>query len=114
MRQMTEKEFETYWAQHRKQLLEANAEYREAIENYKMNTGADWLLFAFPVVVAVVLLDWAPFDSEVLNWVIGAVAAVVVFVLSVWVKSMITGTRPISQIEEEVKEQERRNSCHSS
>lgn len=98
-----EKDFETLWRENKKRLLEAEPEYRKIIESYKMNSGADWLLFALPAVVAIVILDWAPSEKELLNWLFGAIAAIVVFVLCVWLKSFLSGNRSLDEVEQEIK-----------
>lgn len=101
--------FEQYWTANRQSLLNANREYREAIDSYKMHSGADWLLFALPVVAAILVFDWSPFGRELLNWILSALVAIVSFATCVAVKSWLSGTRPLSEIEEEVKEQARRD-----
>jgi len=73
-----------------------------------MRTGADWLLFAMPVVAALLVFDWSPFQRELLNWLLSAFVAIVSFALCVAVKSWLSGARPLSEIEAEVKEQARR------
>lgn len=98
-----EKDFETLWRENKKRLLEADPEYRKIIDSYKMNSGADWLLFALPAVVAIVILDWAPSEKELLNWLFGALAAIVVFVICVWIKSILTGNRSLDEVEQEIK-----------
>lgn len=96
-------DFEAYWEANRRRMLDADEEYKKAVSSYKLNSGADWLLFAFPVVVAIVVLDWSPFAGEFLNWVVGALAAVVTFVACVAIKTQMSGTRPLSDIEADVK-----------
>ena len=112
--------FEQYWLKNRQRLLNENQEYREAIEGYKMKSGADWLLFAMPVVAALLVFDWNPFGRELLNWIISALVAIICFAACVavksWlsvaacvaVKSWLSGGRPISEIEADIKEQARR------
>ena len=99
--------FEAYWEANRKQLLEADEEYKKALDGYKLNSGADWLLFAFPVVVAIVVLDWSPFTGEFLNWAVGALAAVLTFVACVAFKTHMSGNRALSDIEADVKRRAR-------
>lgn len=98
-----EKDFETLWRENKKRILETDPEYRKIIESYKMNSGADLLLFALPAVVAIFILDWSPLEKELLNWLIGAIAAIFVFVLCVWVKSFLSGNRSLDEVEQEVK-----------
>lgn len=104
-----EKDFETLWREQKKDILMANEEYRQIIDSYKMRSGADWLLFAFPIVVAIVILEWMPTSKELLNWFIAAIAAIITFVVCVWVKTLITGNRSLDEVEKEVKERCREN-----
>lgn len=99
-----EDEFELLWLEKRKRILAADKEYIKATESYKMNSGADWLLFGTPVVGAIVVLDGSFFVSEMLNWLVSAGVAVVMFVGAVFVKSLITGGRTISEIEADIKQ----------
>ena len=100
--------FEQYWLKNRQRLLNDNQEYREAIEGYKMKSGADWLLFAMPVVAALLVFDWNPFGRELLNWIVSALVSIICFAACVAVKSWLSGGRPISEIEADIKEQARR------
>lgn len=101
----TEREdFELWWSENGYRLLREDSEYRRVADGYKMSTGADWLLFGIPVVAAVVVMEQAPIEREMLRWVAGAAVAVVCFVACVWIKSLIAGGRPVSEIERDVKE----------
>lgn len=101
---MTEQEFETYWLQHRDAILANDGEYQDAKRNLQMRTGADWLLFAVPVVVGILCVNNLPIASELLRWVCSAVATVLSFAGCVWVKSLLTGDRALSEIEADLKE----------
>ena len=98
-----EDKFEMLWLEKRKAILMNNEEYRKATEGYKMSSGADWLLFGMPIVAAIIVLDQSFFANEMLNWLLGAGVAAVMFVIAVAVKSFIIGARPVSEIEEEIK-----------
>lgn len=98
-----EDKFEMLWLEKRKAILMGNEEYRKATEGYKMSSGADWLLFGMPIVAAIIVLDQSFFANEMLNWLLGAGVAAVMFVIAVAVKSFIIGARPVSEIEEEIK-----------
>ena len=67
-----EQEFENYWNLHHKQLIETApsklAEERK--RSLGVNTAADWLLIAFPVIVMVVLMDYNFVNSPIINFVI--------------------------------------------
>ena len=45
---MDKNEFEKYWKKNREQILSKNDRYVKAKNCFKMTSGADWLLFAFP------------------------------------------------------------------
>ena len=96
-------DFEMLWLAKRKELLAADDEYRKATEGYKMTSGADWLLFGTPVVAAIVFLDYSPLGNEWFNWLAGAAIAVVLFVVAVYIKSVVNGTRSPVEVEEEIK-----------
>lgn len=104
-----EKDFETLWQEQKKEILMANEEYQQIMNSYKLNSGADWLLFAFPIVVAIAILEWMPTSKELLNWLIAAIAAIIIFAICVWVKTLITGNRSLDEVEKEVKENCRKN-----
>ena len=100
--------FEEYWKANRAELLRRDKEYARVAGGYKMESGADWLLFAMPAVAAVAVMNHAPFQSELANWLLAAAAAVVVFAACVAVKSAVGGIRPASEVEREAKERCRR------
>ena len=98
-------DFERLWSENKRRILEADAEYLSIEESYRMKSGADWLLFGIPAVAAIVVLNFSIFGNELLNWMLGAVAAIVSFVICVWVKSLLNGSRPLSEVEEDIKKQ---------
>lgn len=98
-----EDKFEMLWLEKRKAILQQNDEYRKATEGYKISSGADLLLFGLPVVAAIVVIDQSFVANEMLNWLLGAGVAGVMFVLAVVVKTLINGSRPVSEIEADVK-----------
>ena len=96
-------DFEAWWQANRQQLLDADEEYKQVLDSYKLKSGADWLLFAIPVVVAIVVLEWSPCKSEFLNWAVGALAAILTFVGCVAFKTYTSGNRSLNDIEADVK-----------
>lgn len=105
---MTDKEFETYWKENRMTILEKNDEYRHAKENFKIHSGADLILFGIPVVAGIVSINNVPLQNELIKWIVSAVITIVCFALSVWVKSLITGTVSPDEVEQRLKETKRR------
>ena len=105
---MTDKEFETYCKENRMTILDKNDEYRHAKENFKIHSGADLILFGIPVVAGIVSINNVPLQNELLKWIVSAVITIVCFALSVWVKSLITGTVSPDEVEQRLKETKRR------
>ena len=99
-----EDKFEMLWLEKRKAILMGNEEYRKATEGYKMSSGADWLLFGMPIVAAIIVLDQSFFANEMLNMLLVAVLAAVMFVIAIAVKSFIISARHVSEIEAEIKQ----------
>lgn len=89
-------------------ILEKNDEYRHAKENFKIHSGADLILFGIPVVAGIVSINNVPLQNELLKWIVSAVITIVCFALSVWVKSLITGTVLPDEVEQRLKETKRR------
>ena len=105
---MTDREFDTYWKENRMTILDKNDEYRHAKENFKIHSGADLILFGIPVVAGIVSINNVPLQNELLKWIVSAVITIVCFALSVWVKSLITGTVSPDEVEQRLKETKRR------
>ena len=89
-------------------ILEKNDEYRHAKENFKIHSGANLILFGIPVVAGIVSINNVPLQNELLKWIVSAVITIACFTLSVWVKSLITGTVSPDEVEQRLKEAKRR------
>ncbi len=105
---MTPTEFEEYWQQHKNAILSRNRQYQQAREKYKMNSGADWILFAIPAVSGVITMNNIPGDNELLKWTASALVTFAVFVVCVWVKGMMSGKSSPDEIERHIKEEVKR------
>lgn len=102
-----DEQFERLWYENKHRLLNNDREYREEVERYKMTSGADWLLFGIPAVVGIASFEMITFESEMMRWVASALITIVTFIASVFVKSLVTGGKPISDIEDRIK-----NDCY--
>lgn len=100
---MTEKEFDVYWTQNRERILKDNPDYARAKDSFKMKSGADWLLYAIPVVTGILFLENFTYFGELLRWVLSAVVTVVAFVLCVWVKSVTQGSQSPEEVEADIR-----------
>ncbi len=87
----------------RKQLLAENEEYKQTLDGYKMKTGADWILFAIPVVAGIVSFNYIPIANELLRWLASVGVTVMVFAVCVFIKSTTIPGRTLEEIEKDVK-----------
>lgn len=55
----------------------------------------------------IVSINNVPLQNELLKWVVSAVITIICFALSVWVKSLITGTVSPDEVEQRLKEAKR-------
>ncbi len=102
---MTEEEKEELWLKNKPRLLRENKEYQEALQAFKMKSGADWLLFAIPVAAGIVFINSVPITPEWLLWIATVGVAVVVFAICVFVKSLSLSGRLPTEIEKDIKQQ---------
>ena len=87
----------------RKQLLAESEEYKQTLDGYKMKTGADWILFAIPVVAGIVTFNYIPIANELLRWLATVGVTVLVFAVCVFIKSTTIPGRTLEEIEKDVK-----------
>ena len=95
---------EELWMRNRKRLLAENKEYQQTLEGYKMKSGADWILFAIPVVAGIVSFNYIPIANEILRWVATVGVTVLVFAVCVFIKSTTIPGRTLEEIERDLKE----------
>lgn len=101
-------EFEKYWEANRERILNSNSEYKNARDRYKSMSGADYLLYAIPVVAGIVFMDYCKFiEQELLKWLAGAVVVIVCFIVCVWIKVLYSGNKSPLEIENKIKMQVR-------
>ncbi len=96
--------FTEYWNTHRERLLREDPEYSEALNSYAMKSGADWLLFGIPVVAGIVAMQMLPVQHELLRFGLSVVVTIIAFAISVYIKSVTSPHRPLSDIEKDVRE----------
>ena len=101
-----EQEFENYWNLHHKHLIETapSKVAEERKRSLGVNTAADWLLIAFPVIVMVVLMDYNFVNSPIINFVIVLFIGVITLVLGQMISPYVTGKRRITDIDNDIKQ----------
>lgn len=102
---MNEEQFEEYWYKNKKRLLNENAEYVRATEGIKLSSGADWLLYGLPVVVGIAFMEQGFVSNELANYALSAVITIACFMLCVFIKSLITNTPSLTDIEKKTKQE---------
>lgn len=105
---MNKEEFERYWKENRELILSKDDEYLQAKNSYKMTSGADWLLFAIPVVAGIIFMDYCPIQRELLKWLASAGITIITFIICVWIKSMMSGSTSPEEMEQRIKERVRK------
>lgn len=105
---MNKQEFEKYWQNNRLRLLEQNASYMNARNNYKITSGADWLLYAIPIATGIIVIDTCTITNELLKWITSAGVTILSFVVCVWIKTFYSDSSSILEIENEIKERLRK------
>lgn len=99
------RDFEIYWKSHKADLIrQAPRALKEERENNgKMNTAGDWLLFALPIIVIVGFTNTDFIKSELLRFVVALAIGLVCFVITVYVKPLVSGKRSIVDIDADIK-----------
>lgn len=101
-----DQKFENYWNMHRRQLIDAApsklAEERK--RSLGLNTAADWLLIAFPVIVMVILMDYNFVNSPIINFVIVLTIGIIALVLGQIISPYVTGKRRVTDIDDDIKQ----------
>ena len=69
-----------------------------------MHSGADLILFGLPIVTGIVFMNNVRIGNEILLWLLSAVVTVLAYVVCVWVKSMISGTGSLDEVERRIRE----------
>ena len=102
---MTEKEFNDWWKENRRDILQADKYYKERENSYKIKSGADLLLFAIPVVAGIVFLESGLVKHEMLNWLASAAVVIVTFLVSAFIKSQMIPGDSLYDIEQRIRQQ---------
>ncbi len=101
-----EKEFEEIWNKKKSEILLKDKEYNETLDSYKMNGSTGILMFVIPVAAGLIFMNKVNIGHEIMKWVAGAVVTMVTFVVCVWIKSMFTGGKSLSEIEKRIKKEQ--------
>lgn len=103
-RDRSRERFEQLWDEQKYVYLQADEGWQRVKESYKMRTWSDYVLFAVPLVVGVLALDFVNVEREFLRWALCAVAVLVAFVVCTWLKTAFGGAESAVDVERRVKE----------
>lgn len=79
---MIEKTFEKKWADNRQRLLQEDEEYQRILRSYRKHNWADALVAPAALIGSMEFVAWLGVKSQVLNFVISLVLAIVFFFVS--------------------------------
>lgn len=79
---MIEKTFEKKWADNRQRLLQEDEEYQRILRSYRKHNWADTLVAPAALIGSMEFVAWLGVKSQVLNFVISLVLAIVFFFVS--------------------------------
>ncbi len=79
---MIEKTFEKKWADNRQRLLQEDEEYQRILRSYRKHNWADALVAPAALIGSMEFVAWLGVKSQVLNFVISLVLAIVFFFIS--------------------------------
>lgn len=100
-----EKDFETFWKENQRLLvLNAPKQMRDdMLRASRLDTPIDWICFAVPIVVGILLQPMLPIRSEILSWIATLSVVVVLFVLLQIVRPYFSKKKTETQALEAIK-----------
>lgn len=99
---MIEKTFEKKWADNRQRLLQEDEEYQRILRSYRKHNWAPAALIGSMEFVA-----WLGVKSQVLNFVISLVLAIVFFFVFLYFKAVRVSRKTLDEVEQRIKEEYR-------
>jgi hypothetical protein len=97
------KEFEKLWKDNKYDLLKKDPEYNQITNSYKISSGSDLILFGLPVVIGIVFMDYCKIEKELLKWLACAGITILSFVICVFIKSLFSNNKSITEVEDRIK-----------
>lgn len=104
---MIEKTFEKKWADNRQRLLQEDEEYQRILRSYRKHNWADALVAPAALIGSMEFVAWLGVKSQVLNFVISLVLAIVFFFVFLYFKAVRVSRKTLDEVEQRVKEEYR-------
>ena len=104
---MREKTFEKKWADNRQRLLQEDEEYQRILRSYRKHNWADALVAPAALIGSMEFVAWLGVKSQVLNFVISLVLAIVFFFVFLYFKAVRVSRKTLDEVEQRIKEEYR-------
>ena len=104
---MIEKTFEKQWADNRQRLLQEDEEYQRILRSYRKHNWADALVAPAALIGSMEFVAWLGVKSQVLNFVISLVLAIVFFFVFLYFKAVRVSRKTLDEVEQRIKEEYR-------
>lgn len=104
---MIEKTFEKKWVDNRQRLLQEDEEYQRILRSYRKHNWADALVASAALIGSMEFVAWLGVKSQVLNFVISLVLAIVFFFVFLYFKAVRVSRKTLDEVEQRIKEEYR-------
>lgn len=104
---MIEKTLEKKWADNRQRLLQEDEEYQRILRSYRKHNWADALVAPAALIGSMEFVAWLGVKSQVLNFVISLVLAIVFFFVFLYFKAVRVSRKTLDEVEQRIKEEYR-------
>lgn len=99
--------FREKWADNRQRLLQEDEEYQRILRSYRKHNWADALVAPAALIGSMEFVAWLGVKSQVLNFVISLVLAIVFFFVFLYFKAVRVSRKTLDEVEQRVKEEYR-------
>lgn len=99
--------FREKWADNRQRLLQEDEEYQRILRSYRKHNWADALVAPAALIGSMEFVAWLGVKSQVLNFVISLVLAIVFFFVFLYFKAVRVSRKTIDEVEQRIKEEYR-------
>ena len=101
---MIEKTFEKKWADNRQRLLQEDEEYQRILRSYRKHNWADALVAPAALIGSMEFVAWLGVKSQVLNFVISLVLAIVFFFVFLYFKAVRVSRKTLDEVERHARD----------
>lgn len=99
--------FREKWADNRQRLLQEDEEYQRILRSYRKHNWADALVAPAALIGSMEFVAWLGVKSQVVNFVISLVLAIVFFFVFLYFKAVRVSRKTLDEVEQRIKEEYR-------